>query len=145
MTLDEICAMTLDQICDGSLPSADAVLVSAGGTYYPPNTDGQGTPDAGAVSTAARFGAGNATVGQMPPGLTDAQIEQIADAVLSRSVAQVEATADPNSLCYVVLALAHADTTTHDGKLTVFQTTGAEFAQRTITSQAGAEPITGIA
>jgi hypothetical protein len=145
MTLDEICPMTLDEICDGSLPPTDAVLKSAGGTYYPPNTDGQGTPNAAAVSAAARFGVDNATVGQMLPGLTDDQIDQIADAVLSRSVAHVEATAAPNSLCYVILAMAHADTTTHDGKLTVFKTTGAEFAQRTLTSQANAQPITGIA
>jgi hypothetical protein len=68
----------------------------------------------------------------------------IADAVLSRPVANVEATADVGSLCYVVLAMANASMTTHPGRLTIFRTDGTEFAQRSITSQFGANPITGV-
>jgi hypothetical protein len=141
MTLDEVCSMTLDQICDGTVPAADEVLKSAGGNYYPPNTDGEGTPNAEAVSTLAHFGVGNATAGTMPPPPT---ANAIADAVLARGAENVESTAGDHSLCFVILALAHADTTTHDGKLTVFKTTGDEFVQKSLATEAGAEPITGI-
>ena len=92
MTLDEVCTMTLDQICDS--PYID--------------------------------------------------VNAIADAVLSRAASHVEDTADPHSLCYVILAMSHADTATHPGKLTVFKTTGDEYVQKTISAQAGAEPITGL-
>lgn len=73
-----------------------------------------------------------------------AEREAIADSLLSRSVAHVEATAGIGSLCYVVLALSNATTAANPGRLTVFRTDGSEFAQRTITSQAGANPITGV-
>ena len=76
--------------------------------------------------------------------LSDDERNAIADAVLSRSVTNVENDAPVNSLCYVVLALDNANTTAHPGKLTVFRTDGSEFAQRTITSQSGADPITGV-
>lgn len=42
------------------------------GTYYPPNTDGNGTPDASAVLNTARFGANNATVGTFNDSADDA-------------------------------------------------------------------------
>lgn len=72
--------------------------------------------------------------------------DSFADAVLSRSVAHVEASADVNSLCYVVLAMLRSNTTAHPGKLTVFRTDGqTEFAQRSIASAANADPIVGIA
>ena len=138
MTLDELCTFTIDELCG---LSPDDIARSAGGNYYPPNTDGNGTPTPAAVSTAARFGANNATAGTMPP---PPSATEIADAVLSRSAAEVEAAADPHSLCYVILAMSHADTTTHPGKLTVFKTTGDEYTRKTISAQAGADPMTGI-
>ena len=89
------------------------------GTATPPST---GTPNFGPVERNA-----------------------IADAVLSRSVANVEASANVKSLCYVALAMANANTTAHPGKLTVFRTNGVtEFAQRTITSKPGADSVTGV-
>jgi hypothetical protein len=68
----------------------------------------------------------------------------IAQAVLSCSAADVEATAGLATLCAVILAAFHSDTTSHANKLTIFKTTGAEFAQKTLAAAADAAPITGI-
>jgi hypothetical protein len=68
----------------------------------------------------------------------------IADATLSRNVSNVEGSASEFSLCYTVLAMAKSDTTTNPGFLTVFKTTGTEFVQNAITTDAAADPITGI-
>ena len=77
--------------------------------------------------------------------LTSAERIAVADALLTRDVAHVENTAAEHSLCYVVLAMSAADVVTHPGKLTVFRTDGStEFAQRDVTAQAGAAPITGV-
>jgi hypothetical protein len=81
------------------------------------------------------------------PGVTLASTEYdaIADAVLQRDVANVEATAAEHSLCFVVLAMSESNTTTHANKLTVFQTDGTtEFVQKAIASDATAVPITGV-
>ena len=77
--------------------------------------------------------------------LTADERNATADAILARSVAGVEAAADPHSLCYVILAMSESDATTHPGKLTVFCSDGAtEFVQKTISAQAGAASITGV-
>ncbi len=77
--------------------------------------------------------------------LTAAERNAVADAVLTRDVSNVEATANDHSLCYVVLAMSEADTTTLAGKLTVFRTDGlTQFVQKTIATDAAAEPITGV-
>ena len=69
----------------------------------------------------------------------------IADAVLSRDVASVEATAAEHSLCYLVLAAGESNTVDHAGFLTVYRTDGeTEFCQKKLTSSAGAQAITGI-
>lgn len=69
----------------------------------------------------------------------------IADAVLLRDASNVEATAGDHSLCYVILAMSEADTTTNVGKVTVFKTDGTtEFVQKTLTTDADADPATGV-
>jgi hypothetical protein len=77
--------------------------------------------------------------------LASADFENIADAVLSRGVAGVEASADEHSLCFVVLALSESNTTTNANMLTVFRSDGTtEFVQKALTSSAAAEAITGV-
>lgn len=77
--------------------------------------------------------------------LTAAERNAVADGVLSRNVSNVEATAGDHSLCYVVLAMGESNTTANAGKLTVFRTDGTtEFAQKTIATDAAADPITGV-
>ena len=77
--------------------------------------------------------------------LASADFENIADAVLSRGVAGVEASADEHSLCFVVLALSESNTTANANMLTVFRSDGTtEFVQKALTSSAAAEAITGV-
>ena len=74
-----------------------------------------------------------------------AERNAVADALLKRDMSNVEATAPEHSLCYVVLAMTEADTTTSVGFLTVFETDGVtEFAQKAITTDGAADPITGV-
>jgi hypothetical protein len=117
------------------------------GTYDP--TAAAKFPEESYVAPAAgRYGPTSVeylgTLGDLSVTLSPAERNAIADAILVRGAENVEATAGEHSLCFVILALNHADTTTHDGKLTVFKTTGGEFAQRTLTTEEDAEPITGI-
>jgi hypothetical protein len=149
MTLDEVCAMTLDQICDGG-PYPDAADVVHGVPTGLPGTIGTlwaSTLGLTAGDLKAGVTVDNVTGTYDPLAavtLSPDERNAIADAILARGAENVEATAGDHSLCFVILALAHADTTTHDGKLTVFKTTGDEFVQKALTAQAGAEPITGI-
>jgi hypothetical protein len=77
--------------------------------------------------------------------LASTEYDAIADAVLQRDVGNVEATAPQHSLCFVVLAMSESNTTTHANKLTVFRSDGTtEFAQKVLTSDAAAIPITGV-
>ncbi len=74
-----------------------------------------------------------------------AERNAVADALLKRDMSNVEATAPEHSLCYVVLAMTEADTTTSVGFLTVFETDGVtEFVQKAITTDGAADPITGV-
>lgn len=69
----------------------------------------------------------------------------VADAVLSRNVSSVEDSAGDHSLCFVVLAMSESNTLDNTGKLTVYKTDGStEFVQKTITTDADAEAVTGI-
>lgn len=67
----------------------------------------------------------------------------IADAVLSRDVSNVEATAPEHSLCYVVLAASEASVS--GTTLTVNRTDGVTpFTTKALTATPGAAPVTGI-
>lgn len=69
----------------------------------------------------------------------------IAKAVLSQDVVDVEDAANDHSLCYVVLAASQSTTNLAVGTLTVFKSDGTTpFAEKTIHSEAGAAPITGV-
>jgi hypothetical protein len=67
----------------------------------------------------------------------------IADAILSRNVSNVEGSAAEHTLCTVVLAmLEHSISGT---ALTIMRTDGSTtHATKTLTTDAGAEPITGV-
>jgi hypothetical protein len=129
-----------------NVPNAADVLLgvavdATAGTYCGPSVD--------KVQAGYQYGPNDTLTGTLAAGgpvtLTPDERNAIADAVLSRTTANVEATADPHSLCYVVLAMSESDATTHPGKLTVFCSDGAtEFIQKTISAQAGAATITGV-
>jgi hypothetical protein len=129
-------------------PAAGEVL--SGVTFGPNGNDYTGTyagPTVDKVLSGYQYGPGDRLTGTLPVSgtLTPDERNAIADAVLSRAAANVEATADPHSLCYVVLAMSESDATTHPGKLTVFCSDGAtEFVQKTISAQTGAATITGV-
>lgn len=68
---------------------------------------------------------------------------EIADAVLSRNVSNVEATAPEHSLCTVALAML--ENTISGTTLTIRRTDGSTtHYTKTLTTSAGADPITGI-
>ena len=71
---------------------------------------------------------------------------QTADAVLSRGVSNMEATADAKSLATIVLATANkANTKDHEGYLTVYRTDGVtEHVRISISTDVNAAPIDGI-
>jgi hypothetical protein len=86
-----------------------------------------------------------ATLDSEAVALASAERNAIADAVLSRDVAAVEATAGEHSLCYLVLAAGESNTVDHAGFLTVYRTDGeTEFCQKALTSSLAAQAITGI-
>ncbi len=66
------------------------------------------------------------------------------DGLFIRDMDQVEGSAPLSSLCLVVLAHANYDTTTNPGFLTVFKTTGAEFAQLALSTDPSADPVDGV-
>jgi hypothetical protein len=101
--------------------AADAVILGASQPHYAPAKPG----DAMTLTSAAENG--------------------VADAVLLRDAAHVEATAAEHSLCYVILAMSEANTTAHAGKLTVFRTDGTtEFVQKSVTTATAADAVTGV-
>ena len=67
---------------------------------------------------------------------------QIADAVLTRDVSNVEDTAGDHSLCFVVLA--SGEFSISGTAMTVRKTTGATFATKTLTKTAGDDPVRGV-
>jgi len=95
------------------------------------------------------------TVGVAGAGLTavvpsSAVCNKIADHVRRRTQANVEASSDGDTLSVgseygLIQQAQESNTTANAGKLTVFKTDGTtELAQRTITTDDTAEPITGI-
>ncbi len=69
----------------------------------------------------------------------------IADAVLVRDVASVEASAAKHSLCYVVLAMSQSSTVDQPGMLTVYKTDGqSEFVRKTLHTSPDADAVTGV-
>jgi hypothetical protein len=66
----------------------------------------------------------------------------IADAVLTRSVANVENSAGVYSLCSVVLGMMNSSVSAN--VWTIDKTTGSVFTTRPVQSDAGAEPIIGV-
>ncbi len=68
---------------------------------------------------------------------------EIADAVLSRSVSTVEGTAAEHTLCTIILALL--ENSISGTTLTIKRTNGSTtHVTKTLTTDAGADPITGI-
>jgi hypothetical protein len=95
--------------------------------------------------------AGNIMLGKTIAGVEGTAVagptaEEIADAVLSRSVSHVEAAAVRSCLATVVLAAVNkANTADHAGYLTVYRTDGVtEHTRIPIAASAGAAPIEGI-
>lgn len=75
--------------------------------------------------------------------LTTSERNSIADAVLTRDVVNVEASANDHSLCYVVLAASEASAS--GLTLTVKRTDGTTtFATKTLTVDASASAVTGV-
>ncbi len=69
---------------------------------------------------------------------------EIADAVLSRNVSNVEATAGEHTLCTVVLGMLENEVS--GTTLTIYRTDGTTpHATKTLTTDPAAEPITGVA
>lgn len=74
--------------------------------------------------------------------LSSATLNAIADALLKRSVSNVEATASTHSLAEIILAMleSSAPSTTW----TIRKTDGTTFNTRTLTELAGAIPVVGV-
>jgi hypothetical protein len=140
-----------DPLAAAVFPAASQVLVAI--AYGPTGADYTGTMNAGGGGLTtdehdALF-AIQAKTENLPANpaaaLSSADYDAIADAVLSRGVAGVEASADEHSLCFVVLALSESNTTANANMLTVFRSDGTtEFVQKAITSSATTEAITGV-
>jgi hypothetical protein len=73
-------------------------------------------------------------------------VAQVADAVLSRNVAQAEAASPRTSLATAILAMTNkANTIDNDGFLTVYRTDGVtEHARIPVSTDENAEPIDGV-
>lgn len=69
----------------------------------------------------------------------------LADAILARSVATAQATADDHSLCYAVLLMSQADRTSNPGFITVYRTDGVtEFCRKAIDTSPNVAAVTGV-
>jgi hypothetical protein len=142
---------TYNPLAAAVFPAESQVLVTV--PYGPTGADYTGTMNAGGGGLTtdehnALF-AIQAKTENLPANpaaaLSSTDYDAIADAVLSRGVAGVEASADEHSLCFVVLALSESNTTANANMLTVFRSDGVtEFVQKAITSSATAEAITGV-
>lgn len=105
---------------------------------------------ADAAIDAATFAAGAIDAAAIATGAVDADAiaadaaAEIADAVLSRNVSNVEASAAEHTLCTVVLAML--ENSISGTTLTIKRTDGATtHATKTLTTNAAAEPIIAIA
>ena len=112
-------------------------------------THAAGTAWASGAITAASIAADAITAAKIATGAIDADAlaadagTEIADAILSRNVSNVEASAGEHTLCTVVLAvLEHSISGT---TLTIKRTNGSTtHATKTLTTDAAAEPITSV-
>jgi hypothetical protein len=69
----------------------------------------------------------------------------IADSVLLRNVSNVEATAGEHTICTIVLGMLENSTVASPGNLVIYRTDGVTVhATKPITTDAAAEPLTGI-
>jgi hypothetical protein len=110
-----------------SLLKKDAVTPSdIGGTYDPATDSQEAHTDVGVIlNTAGR--------------------NAMASTVFTYDMSNVEATAGQHTLCFIVLAGSESSTEAFSGFLTVYRTDGiTEFAKRPITTDAAADPVTGI-
>ena len=141
---------TYNPLAAAMFPAANQVLAAV--QYGPTGADYTGTLTAGGGLTPDEHNALfaiQAKTDNLPAdpaaALSSADCAAIADAVLSRGVAGVEASADEHSLCFVVLALSESNTTANANMLTVYRSDGTtEFVQKAITSAPTAEAITGV-
>lgn len=136
----------------GSVTGAVGSVTGAVGSVTG-NVGGNVTGSVGSVATggiaAASFAAGAIDAAAIATNAIDADSlaadagTEIADAILSRNVSNVEASAAEHTLCTVVLAmLEHSISST---TLTIKRTDGSTtHATKTLTTNAAAEPITGI-
>ena len=74
--------------------------------------------------------------------ISDLTLNSIADATLGRNVANIEATAAEHSLCTVVLATLESSIS--GSTWTIKQTDGTTHVTKTVTTDAAANPITGV-
>lgn len=110
---------------------SEAVTIASGG--IPVGAFASGAITADAVATDA--------LGQLE--IAAGAATEIADAVLSRAVSNVEDSADGHSLCTVILAMLESSTS--GGVWTIKKTDGATtFATKTLATDADAAPITGV-
>jgi hypothetical protein len=136
---------TLRWIKDGT-PAAPANSPSevdpanAPGVYKITLTAGECTCDVGVLAGKSSTG----SVAIIPVVVTFEQLATaIADAVLARDVDQVEASAPEHSLCTVVLAALESQIV--GSTWTIKRTDGSTtHATKTVTTDADAEPITGV-
>lgn len=75
----------------------------------------------------------------------DTQFSAIPDAIMARDVSNAEPSAEEHTLRFVVLQMTESNLVDNAGKLTVYQTDGAtEVCQKSVTTDASADPITGV-
>ena len=93
-----------------------------------------------AISSRSDFdpGTDQVDVGSMATAVAQA----IADEVLKRGVANVEDTANTASLAAIILATLESSIS--GSTWTIRKTAGGTFATKTVTTDAGAEPIVGV-
>jgi len=132
--------------------SAGAALSAAGSAGDPWDTAVPGAYAAGtagyllgtyldaAISSRSDFdpGTDQVDVGSMATAVAQA----IADEVLKRGVANVEDTANTASLAAIILATLESSIS--GSTWTIRKTAGGTFATKTVTTDAGAEPIVGV-
>lgn len=78
--------------------------------------------------------------------LTASERTSIADVVLARDISNAEPTGDEHTLRLMVLMALEANLVDNVGFITIYQTDGAtEVVQKAVTTDASADPVTGVA
>jgi len=126
-----------------NLPGSPAAVGSA-------MTLADGAITADAIAEAAITAAKLATGAIAAVKIAADACNKLADHIRRRKQSNVEASSDGDaldlgSLYGVIQQIQESNTVDHDGKLTVYKTDGStELGQKTITSDADADPMTGI-